>query len=239
VYEADETFQLKLSDLRSNVASTEIALGQFATLTVTITNDEDASVISLSDEIYYTEEPSTSDSSVVKQVTVIRSGDLSRVSLVRVSTQDESATAGRDYKPKTEVLQFDQGVAALDFEIEIYPDNEKESTESFRIVLGPQDPVSGVFGKIKQATVLLQDNSFTAHNFSVNRSDHGGSSSNSAQNRRNSNMPYISSLDDYIQSEGSMNDDEVQQQQQRLSGYAPNGKPLICIQVRIDSIYLS
>ncbi len=233
VYEADETFQLKLTDVRVAVAASaaEILLGQFGTLTVTIANDEDASVISLSDEIYYTEEPSTSDSSVVKQITVIRSGDLSRVSLVRVSTVDETATAGSDYKPKTEVLQFDQGVSALDFEIQIYPDNERESTESFRIMLGPQDPVSGLFGKIKQATVLIQDNSFTAHNYSMNRSD--VNSLNSAQNRRvNTNMPYVISLDDYIQSEGLSEEASGE----RLNEYAPNGKPLICIQVRFTCL---
>ncbi|RMZ95166.1 extracellular matrix FRAS1, partial [Brachionus plicatilis] len=154
VFEADETFQIKLSDLRGPA---EVKLSSMTTMTVTILNDEDSCVISLSEEVYYTEEPSTSDSSVVKSVPILRSGDLTRTSYVRAGTSDGTARAGLDYKPKTEVLKFAPGVSVLDFEVEILHDYEREGHESFRVILGPQDPVSGIFGKIKTATVVIKD----------------------------------------------------------------------------------
>lgn len=162
IFEADETFQIKLSDLRG---PPEIKLSSLTTMTITVINDEDSCVISLSEEIYYTEEPSTSDSTVVKSIPILRSGDLTRTSFVRVSTSDGTARAGLDYKPKTENLKFEPGVSALDFEIEILHDNEQEGPESFKVILGPQDPVSGIFGKIKTSTVIIKDS------FSNNQKD--------------------------------------------------------------------
>jgi hypothetical protein len=214
VLEADETFQVRLSDVRGPPSS-DLLLGPFSTLTVTITNAEDAALIALSEPVYYTEEPSAPDSSVIKQITVVRTGDLSRVSLVRVSTADETAQAGVDYKPKTAVLQFNPGVAALHFEVEILPDGVKEAVESFRVVLGPQEPVAGQFGAIRQATVFIQDTGF-ASNQTVD----------TAKRPLSSTMPYINSLDTYVQSamDVTMNSDD------NLTGYASNGKPLICIQ---------
>jgi hypothetical protein len=172
VFEADEQFQVRLSDLRSsnnmNSGESLIRFSQFTTLTVTIMNEEDASVVSLTDEIFYTEEPTSSDSTIVKSITIIRTGDLSRISTVRVSTVDDTAIAGIDYKPKTEILKFNPGVSALDFDVEILYDNLNENSESFKVVLGPQDPVSGVFGKIRQATVVIRDTSGTASAISAN-----------------------------------------------------------------------
>lgn len=215
VFEADETFQLRLSDLRGPA---DVNFNQFNQIVITILNNEDASVLSLSDEVYFTEEPSTTDSSVYKQITVIRSGDLSRVSLVRVSTLDETAVAGLDYKPKTEILQFNQGISALKFEIEIFPDEERENTESFKVILGPQDPVSGMFGRIKQATVFIQDNTLATEYINRSQSSNSLSDIGTIISQKPANMPYINSLDDFI--------DNLED----FSGFAPNGKPLICLE---------
>ena len=161
VFEPDETFHVKLTNLKvdSGPHSNEIRfLNDRTELTVTILNDEDASVVYLSAEVYYTDEPSSSDTSVVKPVTVIRTGDLSRITIVRISTSDVTATAGLDYKPKTELIKFNPGVSALDFEIDIlYDEDVSESSESFMVTLGPLDPVSGIFGSIKSASVVIRD----------------------------------------------------------------------------------
>ena len=140
IFESEETFQLKLTDIRGpeNAKFTQNIM-----TTVTISNDEDcndfktykstksinnscnfkASVISLLKKSFNTEEPSGHDATVIKPITIVRTGDLSRTSIVRVSTADKTATA--DYKPKTEILTFNQGMSALDFEIEILYDDEK------------------------------------------------------------------------------------------------------------------
>ena len=104
-----------------------------------------------------TEEPSSDDASVVRLVTVVRTGDLSRTSVVRISTADLTATAGRDYKPRTETLTFGPGVSALDLDVHIMPDEERETIETFLVNLGPQDPVAAVFGPIISAKVSIQD----------------------------------------------------------------------------------
>lgn len=199
VFEADETFQIKLSDLRG---PSEVKLSSFSTMEVTILNDEDSCVISFSEKIYYTEEPSSSDSTVVKSVPILRSGDLTRTSYVRVSTSDGTARAGIDYKPKTEVLKFAPGVSALDFEIEIIHDYERETSESFFVTLGPQDPVSGMFGNITTATVIIQDS------FSNNQSD------------KIANSPiYLNSLLYHVVHKDAKT-------------FLPVGEPLICLEVR-------
>ncbi len=154
VFEAEEEFQVKLSDLRGPA---DARLGQFTTVLVRILNGEDSSVVALSAPVYETEEPSGSDSTVIKAVTVVRSGDLSRTTVVRVSTSDETAVAGVDYKPRTATLTFLPGVSAVDFDVEILADGERETTESFSVSLGPQDPVAGVFGQVITANVLIHD----------------------------------------------------------------------------------
>lgn len=163
-------------------------------------------MISLSEEVYHTEEPSSSDSSIVKPITVIRTGDLSRMTLVRISTSDDSATAGLDYKPKTEILKFSPGVSALDFEVEIFHDNEKESLESFKVILGPQDPVSGVYGRIKSASVIIRDSNLIL---------------NDSLSQQESNSPYLNSLMYYVLDQFPAYD--------QSSPLVPTGEPLICL----------
>jgi hypothetical protein len=171
IYEADETFQVKLSDLRG---LKDAKFDQLIAATVTILNEEDgkflflkkslnyiidnflATIISFSDSTYYTERPSSNDSIIIKPITVVRSGDLSRKSIVRISTSDGSAIAGKNYKSKTESVTFEPGVSALDFDIKIL--YRLEDTEKyFKVYLGPQNPVAAIFGKIKSSNVYIKD----------------------------------------------------------------------------------
>ncbi len=119
----------------------------------------------MSDTKYFTEEPSSNDTIVIKPITITRTGDLSRNSVVRVSTSDNTALAGQDYKPKTEMITFEPGVSALDFDIRILYDVDAEDLEYFRVVLGPQDPVSAVFGEATTANVFIKDNGISKFNF--------------------------------------------------------------------------
>ena len=164
-----------------------------------------AAVITLSEREYNTEEPSSSDTTIIKPVTVSRSGDLSRTTIVRISTADNTAIAGVDYKPKTETLTFLPGVSAVDFDVEIFHDSEREVTESFYINLGPQDPISGVFGEITKAEILIHDTN-----------DLNGIKSN-----KNSIEPFVSSLYEFL-NDGANKNDGI---------YAPSDESLICFHV--------
>lgn len=179
-------------------------------------------MISLSDETYHTEEPSSPDSSVIKPVTIVRSGDLSRTTLVRISTSDDTAQAGLDYKPKTETIKFAPGVSALDFDIEIFPDEEREGLESFRVVLGPQDPVAGVYGRVKSANVIIRDSSM--------QSGSGGGSVREKGER----AIYIDSLVYFVDRNGSL----AARGSGSGGGGVPNGEPLVCLDVIKDLFLL-
>lgn len=190
-------------------------------------------MISLSDEVYHTEEPSSSDSSIVKPITIVRTGDLSRVTIVRISTSDDTATAGLDYKPKTEMIKFVPGVSALDFEIEIFHDDEKEDLESFRVMLGPQDPVSGMFGKIKSAAVIIRDSFLVFNQSSPSNSPNKSTLYFDPVNQLESrfNIPYIDSLYYFALLNSTLNNDinEINY------SMVPNGEPLICLEVSLYS----
>lgn len=182
-------------------------------------------MITLSEEVYYTEEPSSSDSSIVKPITIIRTGDLSRVTLVRISTSDDTAVAGLDYKPKTEIIKFNPGVSALDFEVEIFHDRLKEGFESFKVILGPQDPVSGVFGKIKMSTVIIKDNSLNQ------TEDLNSSLLNSNEfSSHQTNLPYLNSLAYYVLDQTPKFDQKT--------FLVPFGEPIICLEVVFSHLKL-
>lgn len=152
-------------------------------------------MISLSDESYYTEEPLSNDSLVIKSITILRSGDLSRTSTVRVSTNDITAIAGIDYKPKTEVATFDPGVAAVDFDVKILYDGKSDTTvELFKVSLGPQDPVSAIFGTTTSATVYIHPNPLNKNN--NNEISAGNSKIEQAlsDNKYSFGMPIVTSL---------------------------------------------
>lgn len=175
-------------------------------------------MISLLKKSFNTEEPSDYDGTVIKPITIVRTGDLSRTSIVRVSTSDKTATAGLDYKSKTELLTFNPGVSALDFEVEILYDDEKEPVEVFLINLGPKDPISGFFGKITTANVFIYDNNASDITISKNKTI----DSVFSIEKQKKDIPYIKSLYSFLSNETFRDDYEF---------YAVSDEPLICFHV--------
>jgi hypothetical protein len=218
VFEADEEFQVKLSDLRG---PEDAKLNQFTTAIVKILNNEDSAVISFAENTYDTEEPSSNDASIIKSITVLRTGDLSRTSIVRVSTSDNTAIAGVDYKPKTETITFLPGISAMDFDVEIFYDKLNEPNEMFFVNLGPQDPVAAIFGKWITANVLIKDSN-------------DATNSSSSKNLMNDQtvfakaLPYVISLQYYLD---QLNKSQSANQRGDQQSFAPADVPLICFHV--------
>lgn len=171
-------------------------------------------------ESYNTEEPTSSDTSVIKPITIVRTGDLSRTSIVRISTADKTTTANLDYRAKTELLTFNPGVSALDFEIEILYDDEKEPIEIFTISLGPKDPISGLFGKITTANVFIYDNNASDSNFFKNKTL---DSVFNTYEKLKKDIPYIKPLFSFLPNQTIKDND--------FDFYAPSDQPLICLHV--------
>lgn len=59
-------------------------------------------VIKFGETKFSVTEPSNPGESVVVKIPVVRQGDTSKVSIVRVHTKDGSATSGEDYHPMSE-----------------------------------------------------------------------------------------------------------------------------------------
>lgn len=103
VYEADEQFYVLLGSAHN------ARLGPHDKASITITNREDVPKIYFEQTNYDVAEPTQPGSMSTVMITVIRSGDCSRQSEVRVTTRDENALAGRDYHAKSQVLTFRPG----------------------------------------------------------------------------------------------------------------------------------
>ena len=186
-------------------------------------------MIGFSEPSYKTEEPSSNDATVIKSITVLRSGDLSRTSIVRVSTKDNTAIAGVDYKPKTETLTFLPGVSALDFDVEIFYDSVHEAAESFDVLLGPQEPISAVFGKIVATNVVINDNNVLGNNTSFDSSLEALLANNSIfMNVR----PHAASLYAFLKNETSGEPHQFSKNKE-VSSMAPSDASLICFHVSL------
>ncbi len=172
--------------------------------------------------MYNTEEPSSNDSIVIKPITIVRTGDLSRKSIVRISTSDETAKAGKDYKAKTETITFEPGVSALDFDINILFDTDDENLENFKVYLGPQDPIAAIFGKIISSSVVIKDNSENKEqNLLMSKYDPLTLISDNTE--RLPSSPYLMSLREFSL-------DNILKDDQKIT-MASSAYPLICVHV--------
>jgi hypothetical protein len=159
IFEADETLQVKLMMTQIDNEKPTILDAQLAQATVTINDIEDACVVSLEKDHFTIDEPTNSNMIVKIPIGIKRTGDVSHSTQVRVSTSDGTALAGLDYKPATQMITFQPGVSFVDFKIQILFDNinETQQPEHFYVTLGPQAPISAIFGEIRKSTIQIID----------------------------------------------------------------------------------
>ncbi|KAF7205299.1 extracellular matrix organizing protein FRAS1 isoform X2 [Nothobranchius furzeri] len=201
VFEPEEEFEVHLGTPLGDHWSGAM-VGPRDVVTITITNDEDAPTVEFEQASYQVREPSIPDGVEEINIKVIRRGDLDRTSKIRCSTRDGSAQSGVDYNPKSRVLKFPPGVDHILFKVEILSNEDREWHESFSLVLGPDDPVEAVLGKVTMATVTILDQ------------EAAGSLILPAP-------PIVVSLADY---------DQVQEVTKEGSGRSPSpGYPLVCV----------
>lgn len=92
---------------------------------------------------------------------VLRQGDASLQERVNISTSSQTAKAGIDFEGINKLLIFEKGQRQKDVRILIYPDNELEFEEIFRVQLlqvsqNPNLPTGdGVLGKPNIAVVKI------------------------------------------------------------------------------------
>lgn len=158
LYEGDESFRLVLGTPVSSTAGAATLGGQ-NTAKVVIHDFEDAPVIKFEQNRYTVNEPIIKGDVNILRIPVIRLGDISGTSEVRVSTKSGSARAGRDFNGYSRALQFSPGVKRLYAEIEINYDTERENSEVFSVHLSQDRFMIAEVKYNDRALIYVEENS--------------------------------------------------------------------------------
>ncbi|XP_036913585.1 FRAS1-related extracellular matrix protein 2 isoform X2 [Sturnira hondurensis] len=138
LHEDTEELRLVLGSPRSD-SPFGAAVGEQNETLIRIRDDADQTVIKFGETKFSVREPKDPGQSAVVRVPVVRQGDASRVSVVRVHTKDGSATSGEDYLPVSEEIEFKEGETQHVVEIEVIFDGVREMREAFTVHLTPDE----------------------------------------------------------------------------------------------------
>ncbi|XP_064880182.1 FRAS1-related extracellular matrix protein 2-like [Oncorhynchus nerka] len=138
LYEEDEEFRLVLGTPKSK-SPFGASTGEQSEAVVTITDEKDKPIIRFSEIKYSVREPQIQGETAVVKIPILRLGDTSKVSLVRVHTKDGSATSGEDYNPLSEDVEFKEGETEHFVEVQILYDGQREMREAFVVHMKPDE----------------------------------------------------------------------------------------------------
>ncbi|KAG8452768.1 hypothetical protein GDO86_004527 [Hymenochirus boettgeri] len=138
IHEEEEELRLVLGTARSD-SPYGASIGELNETLIKIKDDADKAVIKFGDTKFSVSEPKEPGQIVVVKIPVVRLGDTSKVSIVRVHTKDGSATSGEDYNPVSEEIEFKEGETQHIVEIEILYDGTREMREAFTVHLKPDE----------------------------------------------------------------------------------------------------
>ncbi|XP_060744060.1 FRAS1-related extracellular matrix protein 2b [Tachysurus vachellii] len=126
---------------------------------VKIKDDADKAIIRFGLTKFSVSEPSESGQVSVVKVPVLRVGDTSKVSVVRVHTKDGSATSGVDYHPISQDIEFKEGETEHTVEVEILYDGVREMREAFMVHLKPDENMVAEIQMTKAIIYIEEGNS--------------------------------------------------------------------------------
>uniref|UniRef100_A0A8B9HI93 Fras1 related extracellular matrix 3 n=1 Tax=Astyanax mexicanus TaxID=7994 RepID=A0A8B9HI93_ASTMX len=138
IHEEDEEFRLVLGTPKSKTPY-GAALGEQKETLVTIADRKDKSIIRFSEIKYSVKEPQAPGEIALVKIPVLRLGDTSKVSVVRVHTKDGSATSGEDYNPLSQDVEFKEGETEHVVEVQVLYDGQREIREAFTVHLKPDE----------------------------------------------------------------------------------------------------
>uniref|UniRef100_A0A8D0GCH3 FRAS1 related extracellular matrix 2 n=1 Tax=Sphenodon punctatus TaxID=8508 RepID=A0A8D0GCH3_SPHPU len=155
LHEEEEELRLVLGTPKSD-SSFGAAVGEQNETLIKIRDHADKAVIRFGETKFTVTEPKEPGQYVVVQIPVLRLGDTSKVSVVRVHTKDGSATSGEDYHPVSEEIEFKEGEVQHVLEIEILFDGVREMRESFTVHLKPDENMVAEI-QITKAIVYIEE----------------------------------------------------------------------------------
>ncbi|XP_035288338.1 FRAS1-related extracellular matrix protein 2-like isoform X1 [Anguilla anguilla] len=138
VHEEDEELRLVLGSPRS-ASPFGASVGALSETVVRIKDDADKPIIKFGETKFSVSEPKESGQVSTVTIPVLRVGDASQVSVVRVHTKDGSATSGEDYHPVSEDIVFKAGEREHSVEVEVLYDGVREMREAFTVHLKPDE----------------------------------------------------------------------------------------------------
>lgn len=134
-YEPDESFRLVLGNPRTD-SGLQAMVGEQNETTIIVHDVGDRSVIKFPETRFTVNEPLDEDDVSTVRIPVIRMGDTSQESIVRVFTKDGSAKSGVDYNPLSQRLVFGFNVSEMFVDIDVLPDVDRnEMREAFTVHL--------------------------------------------------------------------------------------------------------
>ncbi|XP_077427082.1 FRAS1-related extracellular matrix protein 3 [Vanacampus margaritifer] len=138
VHEEDEEFRLLLGSPKSK-SPYGASIGEQKEALIKITDNKDKPIIRFAEIKYSVREPQVKGDVAFVRIPILRAGDTSKVSVVRVHTKDGSATSGEDYNPLSEDVEFKEDDKEHFVEIEILYDGQREMREAFTVHMKPDD----------------------------------------------------------------------------------------------------
>ncbi|XP_064636452.1 FRAS1-related extracellular matrix protein 2-like [Lineus longissimus] len=159
LYEGLETLRLVLGSAESASAG-GAAVGVRNVTSVEITDNEDKPYIGFVKKRYMVKEP-RKEGSLILKVPVVRRGDVSKESIVRVYSRDGSAKSGTDYIGFSDDLVFGANVSEIVLDVEISYDGKREMNEAFSIQLQRDRNNVASLGLVR-TTVYIEEMSLMA-----------------------------------------------------------------------------
>ncbi|XP_076130115.1 FRAS1-related extracellular matrix protein 2a isoform X2 [Alosa pseudoharengus] len=158
LFEEEEELRLRLGTPKSNSPFGASVGPQEETL-VKIQDSDDKPIIKLGEIKFSVNEPKEAGQVTVVKIPVLRVGDTSKVSVVRVHTKDGSATSGEDYHPISEDIEFKQGDKEHVVEVEVLYDGVREMREAFTVHLKPDENMVAEVQMTKAIVYIEETNS--------------------------------------------------------------------------------
>ncbi|KAM8904737.1 FRAS1-related extracellular matrix protein 2b [Spinachia spinachia] len=137
-HEEEEELRLVLGSPKSE-SPFGASIGEQNETLIKIRDEADKAIIRFGETKFSVSEPKESGQLSVVKIPVLRVGDTSKVSVVRVHTKDGSATSGEDYHPISEEIVFKEGDTQHYVEVEVLYDSIREMREAFTVHLKPDE----------------------------------------------------------------------------------------------------
>ncbi|XP_061786816.1 FRAS1-related extracellular matrix protein 2-like [Nerophis lumbriciformis] len=138
LYEDPEELRLVLGSPESD-SGFGAALGTLKETLVKIQDAADKPIIRFSETKFSVSEPKEAGAVATVRIPLLRLGDTSQVSVVRVHTKDGSAVSGEDYHPVSRDVEFRRGDKEKVVQVEVLYDGVREMREAFTLHLKPDD----------------------------------------------------------------------------------------------------